>query len=86
MLTPPPLQPGNPQEQVETWIDRVVDEGHDAREIAAGIASLTQPGETRDLVISPELLGNEGWFWPWNRAGFRCLQREGCRGVKEGSR
>src|SRR4051794_1113654 len=70
----PRITPG-PQanNQLEEWIDRAVREGRNALEVAAEIALVTQPGGTSGFEISPELLGNEGWLWPWNRAGFLYL-------------
>jgi hypothetical protein len=61
--------------QFEEWIDQRVSEGHNALEVASGIASVTQPGGTAGYEISPEMFGNEAWFWPWNRAGFLYLKR-----------
>src|SRR5262245_48172752 len=66
MLGPPQFGPGARQDkQFEDWIDRVITEGQAIREVAAGIASVTQPGGLAGYEVSPELLGNEGWFWPW---------------------
>jgi hypothetical protein len=77
MLRPPRIETGkSPDTQFEQWIDRAVTEDHDADEVAAGIVSVTQPGGTLDYEVSPEKVGNEGWFWPWNRAGFLCLERQ----------
>ncbi len=77
MLNPLQIEPGSPPDsQFEAWIDRVVAEGHDAGEVAAGIASVSQPGGTLGYEVSPQKVGNEGWFWPWNRAGFLCLEHQ----------
>jgi hypothetical protein len=69
-ITPGPLA----NNQFEEWIDRMVREGRGAVEVAGGIAFVTQPGGMDGYEVSPELVGNEGWLWPWNRAGFHYLQ------------
>jgi hypothetical protein len=60
-------------DQLEEWIDRTIRAGHKGLEVAAEIVRRTQPGGTNAYEASPELLGNEAWFWPWNRAGFLYL-------------
>jgi hypothetical protein len=77
VLSQPHIEPGaNPDSELEAWIDHVVDAGEDAVDIAIAIASITQPGGVNGYEISPETIGSEGWYWPWNRAGFRCLDRD----------
>jgi hypothetical protein len=77
MFAKPPISPGpEASKQFEAWIDRAVRDQRDPIELAAGIASVTQPGGTGSYEVSPELFGNEAWFWPWNRAGFAYLRDE----------
>ncbi|MGO9915563.1 MAG: hypothetical protein ACLQIB_12765 [Isosphaeraceae bacterium] len=67
-------------ETLDTRLEQLIDEATaarwDAAKLATEIASFTQPGGMSGHEVSPETVGNEGWFWPWNRAGFLFIQND----------
>lgn len=71
----PQISPGVEQSRrFEEWIDQATADATSPHDVAARIAQITRPGGTADYEASPELLGNEAWLWPWNRAGFNYVR------------
>ncbi len=56
------------------WIDRALGEDRPAMKIAAVLTEYALPSH-RGLV-TPFVYGSEGWYWPWNRVGFKYIERE----------
>lgn len=57
--------------ELDVWIARALKDDKPVLEIASFLAQTSLSGD----VIGPAINGSEGWYWPWNRAGFFYIDR-----------
>jgi hypothetical protein len=69
----PTINLGDDPAILEEWIDAQV-ETVAPLEMAKHLGTLALPNFGG--AISPPLAASEGWYWPWNRAGFHWLKHQ----------
>ncbi len=66
-------EPAGDDRGLVAWIDRALEDGRPALEVAAELARNAMPEQGGR--VTPFVYGSEGWYWSWNRAGFGYIER-----------